>query len=501
MRISNKILSLVFFLLMSNIAIGQPGTLYEYPISGTDNIIRFDAMSNQYIIYTSVPGNQNHFSMTDFNNTIDIRICDKLTVTDFEIIDRYVFFCGNEGSSTGVIGWFHIDSLFSHLSKAYIDKTLYILGLQTLDNIEVYHDSLGNICIAGYGIHNAYPHSTMYRAFEAVGTPTTGMQYRTMDLYYSGWYEHVTDLTVTNNFVVYVSDTRNQLCPGHVGLGIFLHVFPKYNQFGSYPNYLHFYQLTTNSTLYPSYVLPIIDDPHSVDPDSTKPKPKIVYSTDDIVAVCTYRKDLDDSGWNPPAPDESPACGSKLPSIKSFITNIRFDVSTLVSNLSNQVPMLSYDIAELPNYELISIDDILYEPQTMRYVALHSHETNTSVDKHAVTIFDFSTGIAAPFTESYYHNVYPTNSVWQPTNICLDNNMQYTIIGDMSSVSNVLWHNTVIPSVSPCETMVNYPVTHQPLMPEKTEINPAYPTNWLALNFLPETVIDNTEIPCHIICN
>ena len=42
MRISNKILSLVFFLLMSNIAIGQPGTLYEYPISGTDTEIVID---------------------------------------------------------------------------------------------------------------------------------------------------------------------------------------------------------------------------------------------------------------------------------------------------------------------------------------------------------------------------------------------------------------------------------------------------------------------------
>ncbi len=143
------------------------------------------------------------------NILIDVKVSDNLKVRDFEIIDGLVFLCGESSGGSGFLGWFDINDLFYAGGTAQIDQTLSALGLLTLDNIEVYHDTTGAIRIAGYGVYSYYAlNVTLYRAFEAVGTPVAGMQYRTMDLWCAGPFADIADLTVTDNFVVYLSRER-----------------------------------------------------------------------------------------------------------------------------------------------------------------------------------------------------------------------------------------------------------------------------------------------------
>ena len=100
------------------------GVLREAPIDGFENIMRYDFTSGNHIVY-SHPGDGTdvHFAMTDMNFIIDVFVATGLTVKDFEIIDRLVFFCGSTSAGSGFLGWFDIDSLFYLGGSAHIDRT------------------------------------------------------------------------------------------------------------------------------------------------------------------------------------------------------------------------------------------------------------------------------------------------------------------------------------------------------------------------------------------
>ena len=191
---------------------------------GDKNIVRYSPGDNAFINASrNQPPTGYHFTMTDLSTMIDAYFHEDFEVRDMEILGDIVFFCGKDlVLSSGIIGWFDIYSLFHGAGTIHIDKTLSALGLQSLDNIEVFTDQGGGIHIAGYGVYSetmttySYIH-TLYRAFEAVGNPATGMQYRVADLY-GGYHSDIKDMAVTDNFVVYLKCDRNILCSPYNGI-------------------------------------------------------------------------------------------------------------------------------------------------------------------------------------------------------------------------------------------------------------------------------------------
>ena len=310
----NKIIkhtTLLFLLLSCGIAHGQTGILYKVPLLGRSQIVRYYPGSGKHIVYSESMAGDNMFSITDMTTLTNVMIGNGLKITDFEIIDDLVFFCGESGGS-GILGWFDINSLFYAGGSAYIDQTLSSLGLLTLDNIVVYHDTTGTIHIAGYGVHSYVgPNFKLYQAFETVGDPATGMQYRTLDLWSTGLYGDISDVVVTDNLVVYLQPDRKQVCKPYVGIGVMLQPFPKYDMFGTPPFYYHFFQMSYIAHKYDafgnSYVVPINSDPYNYYPNDGI-NPKMVHSSGDNIAVCTYRYDLDDNAWIRPQPPVGKDC-------------------------------------------------------------------------------------------------------------------------------------------------------------------------------------------------
>ncbi len=488
--------------LLGGVTYGQSGTLYLASAIGVDNIIRYEPMSGKHVIYSTVAGNENHFLLTDMALLLDVKVADNLKVRDFEIIDGLVFFCGESSGGSGFLGWFDINDLFYAGGMAQIDKTLSALGLLTLDNIEVYHDTTGAIRIAGYGVYSYYALNVrLYRAFEAVGTPATGMQYRTLDLRSAGMFGDVSDVVVTDNFVVYLSSDRKQACSPYVGIGITFQPFPKYDMFGIPPFYYHGFQLTAmvhKSDIYGHsiYVVPINNDPYN-DNLNDRVYPKMVHSVGDEIAVCTYRKDLDANSWTPPYPTDP--CGYALTDMVSYITNYVFDLSALVPSTNNYIQMTSRNMAQLYNGDLVSIDGFEYEPQTHRYIVLHRHESSMGVFEHAVTTFNLGPPV---YVESSYQTVFNTSSMWIPTSMCLDGYMYYTVMGhNVASSEYMFWRNSVGSPNGGCDRIVPCPVSTRPLEPEKHFENKALPTAWTPILFMLTNVREEQVFPCVIICN
>ena len=201
-----KTLFLIGFCLMGYLSIGQPGSgsLYFSPHNGKNSIIRYDPRTEKHIVY-SEDNSENHFTLTDMVQDIDAHVSDNFIIKDFEIIDNFVVFCGyfpyQGGTRTGIIGWFDIDSLFYYGVSPTIDHTLSILGMETLDNIEVFRDPAGNMHIAGYGESSG---GTQYRVLEAIGNLPGYFNYRTTNLFQYGSISKITDMAVTDNFVVFL---------------------------------------------------------------------------------------------------------------------------------------------------------------------------------------------------------------------------------------------------------------------------------------------------------
>ena len=488
-----KLISFVFCILVSCMVLGQgPGTLYDFPINGKTNIVRYDPSTGFHIACINTSSYGIHFALTDFNNIIDVEIASDLRVKDFEIIDNYVFFCGDASGPSGFIGWFDIDSLFHLGGATHIDKTLSALGLKLLDNIEVYHNPLGEICIAGYGLYDmplsGWPY---FRAFEAVGLPSSGMSYRTLDLIYAG---DIVDMAVTDNYVVYMNHDRNSACYNNNGIGVILQPFPKYGIFSSPPFQFTYLESITSTIRYPdgvhAYVTPDNDDPYYAAP------PKMVHSTNDNIAVCSYRRDFDFNGWSAVYPV---ICGSGEQRSNTYLALRTYDLSPL--STGNPILMTSASAAPLFPDEGISIDGFEYDNIMGRYIVLHRHVTATGIDEHAITTLDYSMGVPPGIQYSYYQTTYDTKTYWMPTSMCMAAGSDYTVSGyDQNTSDYIFWHRTNHDMMANCERQTIQQRINLPTSLAKENPNPYLPTVWKPLMFQLTIPGDLVESDSDAIC-
>lgn len=478
--------------LYAGIVSGQgTGTLYTALPSGLQSIVRHDQTTGKYISCSALPGYVVHFFQTDMNLFIDVKVAENVVIKDFEIIGRYVFFCGNDGSGSGMIGWFHIDSLFSMNVPVHIDRTLVNLGLVSLDNIEVYLKDAKTYCVAGYGPESGGG----YLAFEAIGDPLTSMSYRTLLLKYENNSYQIVDMTVTDNYVVYLGEVRSSFCDPHYGYGITLYPFPKSDMF-SLPLLADYFFHTTTLTSLGSRIYPENMEPYWYS------NPKIVTVENDKVAVCAHRRDIDfmscAEGF---LPGTVPCLCDYEVRTNTYLALRTYDLSPLSS--SQPIAMLSADAAELYPGEATMINDFKYSKKTGTFVALHYHQPSACVYDYAVTTFDYSSGSAPAYAISEYQQTYNTINIWHPTSLCLDYGYQYTISGfDCASWNYYFWQNYLPVSTSNvCVTTVGNPIIELPLMPHKEGYNPNMPSSWLPLVFsTPEDRIV-TKGECTAVCN
>ena len=501
-----KILLLLLVCVLGNVLAGQ-GSLVMNPMNGQDNMVRYDAYSGFHVSCSQQGSGDVHFALTDFNMLIDVWVATGLKVNDFEIIDRLVFFCGeNSVGSTGFLGWFDIDSLFYYGGNAHIDLSLSSLGLISLDNIELYHDQGGSIHVAGYGKAPFIPAPTppascyppcLYLAFEAVGSLSAGMQYRVLELQEHACFSEVVDMAVTENYVVYLERIRSH-CYNHYGIGVMLQPFPKYYMFPT-PPYPFFYFQTTDNHAAPAgsatFVVPYEDDPCSV-------PPRITHTIEDEVAVCSYRRDFDFTTWSQ---DETQSCGGDL-FFASTPTNLAirtYDFGPLLTN--NPVPMTNAFITPLTPGDGKSIDGFRYDNQKGYFVALHRHETSSGVLEHAVTSVNYTTGLLPAMAYSYYQTTFNTKDHWIPCSLCLTIPDEYTVGGFFKYSGNneyIFWHDFIVnPVTGNCDAVIKSPMKSIPTMVAKEEINPNVPTSWNPLNFEDVIPTDRVDSQCSIICN
>lgn len=523
--IMKNIITKLFLLItyfFAGLVYGQgTGELYiTNHVHGENNIVRHSHLANAFINASIAhPSIGFHFTLTDLNNIINTYFSENFEVRDMEILDEVVFFCGQDPTLvSGFIGWFSITDLFYGTGDIHIDNTLSAQGLLSLDNIEVYTDQGGGIHIAGYGVHSVstdpyspFPYTfvyTLYRAFEAVGNPATGMQYRVADLYSGGLKSDIKDMVVTNNFVVYLQCGRNNICAPFIGVGIDLEVFPKYNMFSATHFSLgHFQTITNHTVTYPNagtystsctFVLPDNSDPHSSEA-------KMVHIGDDKVAVCSYRVDLDYSAWTPipdcdPFFDNPTYCvqDNELTRTQRYLANRIYDISPILTN--NPMVMVSAALVPLPE-EVYEIDDFVYNNPRKSYEVVHRHERIPGIQETAFTTMDYSSGIP-PYVTSDYEIIVNTTSGWTPTSVCLFGNDEYLVSGNhQNSYEQMYWKSGFNYVTGSCDLSQQYPMNQIPTMAEKYNIWAMDASMWVPLVFVDFLKADKIEEEVEIKCN
>lgn len=502
-----KTLLFLLVCVLCNALMGQ-SRLVMNPMNGHGNMVRYDSFSGFHISCSQPAGSGDvHFALTDLNMHIDVFVASGLTVKDFEIIDRLVFFCGEKfGGGAGFLGWFNIDSLFYSGGNAHVDLTLSSLGLISLDNIELYHDQDGSIHVAGYGKEpNPYTPPApgvsvcpnIYLAFEAVGSLTAGMQYRVLELDRSGCSSEIVDMTVTDNYVVYLEWSRSEECFYQYGMGILLQPFPKYNMFASIPNPYFYFETTDDHIGYAGtswFVLPYQADPYSV-------PPRITHTIENEVAVCSYRRDFDYLTWfgNPTSPCGGTMFYDNTPTCLAIRT---YNLSPLLTN--NPVPMTNASIAPMTPGDVKSIDGFRYDEQKAHFVVLHRHMNLSGVDEHAVTTIDYSSGVLPASVSSYYQTYFNTINQWLPCSLCLTTENEYTVGGYIIAIGNneyIYWHDNIVsPATGACDALIVYPMSPIPTMVAKDELNYNSPTLWTPLVFSDIIKKERKDTSCIIMC-
>lgn len=445
-----KFILLLFVLLLTggrDVCLGQTPVIYKNPTNSMGNRIRYDNLTGYHIMYSN-PMGDNHFAITDISNTItDVKVSNGYTVEDFEIFEDYVVFCGNNSVGHGMIGWFHIDSLFNHSEPAHFDDNLHILGIVSLEDIEVYRDDKNKIHIAGYGVDNGSG-GLVYKGFEAVGPTFYNMMYRV-----ETFADEICDLAVTDNYVTYLGPDP----PGYYGsIGIFLYVCPRNDVFGN-PNIPFFFYQT--SSHYPAtWDIPWVYEP--LYPSNIK----IVHVNQDTVSTLTCRE------VNSP--------GSEHTNIISTSMVLRsFDLSALAS--ASPVVMHSayemvYNINQTP-----MIHDFKYEPIQYTYSILQNSMNLGGYQVETVTQIDFHSG--APSTVPNYY--------WPYSNItmegfCLSGSPYYTVSGhDNSSHATYFWQDQYGSVPENCIDMGMLPFSITSVSGEKWELLPSQVTVWKPLVF------------------
>ncbi len=420
------------------------------------NIIRYSP--NYGFVNVSKPLGSSgiHFSLTNLSNMIDVFFPDNYDVKDMEIIDDTVFFCGTDNVSvSGFLGWFDINDLFYSSGSIHMDNTLITYGLQELNNIEVFRDEAGKIHVAGYGLHaiTTYNHK-LYYAFEAVGFPMSGMQYRTADLINSGIRNDIRDITVTDNYVVYLECDRNQACSPYFAIGITLKAFPKYDMFSTSQFTEDFFQTITNHYEYDNtvgcgFVIPDNDDPHNWEA-------KMVHIDEDKVAVCSYRSDLDNTTWSPAPINPCNKCVTGINNDTYYLAHRIYDISPIQTN--QPMVMLSAAIAKLP-YDVDNIDDFKYDSQNNTYIVQHRLITSPTTWETAFTTLDFSSGSTPLYATADYQTFINTATGWLPESMCLFGDGNYMVSGrDLTYYSHYFWKSNINNVDGNCDKHQQYPM-------------------------------------------
>ena len=493
-----------------------PGNLFSNVyVHGNKNIVRYSPGDNAFINASKKnPPIGYHFTLTDLSTMIDAYFQKDFEVRDMEIYGDKVFFCGQDlVAVSGFIGWFDIYSLFHGSGDVHIDNTLSAKGLMSLDNIEVFTDQGGGIHIAGYGVHSVSPDPynplpynfvyTRYRAFEAVGNPTTGMQYRVADLYSGGLKSDIKDIAVTDNYVVYLQCCRNKFCEPFTGVNVDLEVFPKYNMFSATHFTLGQFETTTSHQVnhyvnghYCSYIVPDNSDPYSSEA-------KMVHIGQDKVAVCSYRADVDYPGWIPFYDCQPYPYDYCIPVLfycenQWYLANRVYDISPVLTN--NPIVMVSADVAQLPPV-LDVIEDFVYDSQRKSYVVVHRHERIPGYMETAFTTMDYSSGMPTNVFSDYEIMV-GTFSGWRPTSVCLFGNGEYLISGEeQSSHDQLFWKSKINFEVGGCDLNEQYPMTSIPTMEAKNNTWEMIASGWVTLDFIEYFPDEKKEKEIMIKCN
>lgn len=488
------IFTFIASLLTCGNALGQvPGSLSTIASNGNLNMVRYDAATGEFIAASPHSGGVIHFIKTDLINFTEVKLDVVATIMDFEIIDRFIFFCG-EGNTPygGILGCFNIDSLFALGGGAHIDMNLYsTVGLSSLRNIEVYKkEPNSNIYfIAGYGRDaSLYP-----VAFEAVGHPYTGMKYRTLLLEYDNYKSEILDMAVTENYVVYLRHEVRNLYPCNPNyiFGATLIPFKKYNMFDPPLDSAYYFQTSVISLF--GAILYV----ENIEPAGDRSS-KIVHVGGDNVAICAHRRDNDFENCYNSFLD---LCYCEINDyVKTFLTLRNYDLAPLASN--RPIAMTSAYAAELVNGETSYIQGFKYDHPSRSYLALHRHETAPSVFEDCVTTFDFSGGTPA-YASSEYQTIYSTSSVWRPFSLCLDNSSRYLVCGAdrMTYTPYYFWFNDVVGStVSSCNNIIYNPVVNLPLIQEKGLVNLKTPTSWFLFSFENHNSLVVQKALCEQIC-
>lgn len=473
--------------LYSGIACAQvSGTvLAYYGDNSLHNIIRNRPGYNEFLnaSRSSVTPGIN-IALTDLTSLINANLPDNYEIYDMEIIDDTVFFCGQylNGMGDGFLGWFVINDLFYSGGNIFIDRTLSSLGLKMLENIELFRDKRGMIHVVGYGLSDN-PLGNHHSAFEAMGFPVSGMQYRVADLYCAGNQSDITDVAVTDNYVVYLQTTRNQACPEHFGTGVDFQVFPKYDMFSGAYSILGQFKTMTSHYHYEggyTYIRPDNSDPHSG-------SAKMVYIEADMVAVCTHRADLDYSIATPPVihiPGQD--CFYNVDLDKEYLAFRIYDLSPIQMN--HPIVMTTAAIAELPG-EGYTIDCLLYYQPMKTYIVQHRHNNAYALPETAFTKIDFSAGGVIPsYVYADYLTMINTTNDWLPENICCSNTGIFVASGfHFSDFSHHLWKGPINPIDGNCNNHQQYPLYEIPTQEGKDDIFLTNASSWTPLVFLSST--------------
>ena len=418
-----------------------------------------------------------HLSLTNMTTMIDAFFSENYDVKDMEILGDTVFFCGTYNvSGSGFLGWFDINDLFYSSGSIHIDNTLGSLGLQELKNIEVFRDQTGRIHVAGYGQHAVSPYKQYY-AFEAVGFPVSGMQYRTADLLNGGDWDEIRDMTVTDNFVVYMECMRTYPCYYNHGYGIKLKAFPKNDMFSSTYFTEGFFQTITNQYRYADgcgHVVPENSDPYTWEA-------KMVHVDEDRVAVCSYRYDFDNTGWYSTGCGLYD-CGGGIYPVKYYLAHRIYDISPIL--LNQPMVMTSAAVALLPG-QVSQIDCFLYDSDKETYIVQHRLKTSPTIWETAFTTIDFSSGIIPSYIVADYQTFLNTTSDWMPESMCLYGNGNYVVSGrDLGDFSHLFWKSNTSNIDGNCDIHQTYPMVEIPTQETKNNQNPLNASTWTTLVYV-----------------
>ena len=254
-----------------------------------------------------------------------------------EVLGNIAYLCGYTSTNLAFIGWIDLTSIGSN-DFFHIDTLVgNSYSMNSIENIVVYDDALGNHYVAGYGIAPSGYYGLGYNVStqqDCIGTLP--------------YIPH--DVTVTNNYVVYTGTVS--------GTDIVIHPIPKTNTF--FNSYLPYYLYTVGSAI------------------TTEPflRLHITNISGDKIATISYRLD---GTWYGLALREYDASGA--------FTNY-------------DVPMLSSNVVKL-NYSATNIYDLQYDAPSNTYAVFHNYAVNPSVYRNAVTKMDFSSGVPSSVSSDY----------------------------------------------------------------------------------------------------